>query len=62
MEVLGAGLFRRNILRDAGYSDEYECIAGGLGLERMAMLRYALEDIRDLYVNSFDFLSYKYDN
>lgn len=61
LEVLGAGLFRKHMLKDAGYSEEYACIAGGLGLERLAMLKYSLEDIRDLYTNSFDFLDHKHD-
>lgn len=59
IEILGAGLFRREILNDAGFSEEYECLAGGLGLERLALIKYGISDIRHLYENNFDFLKSK---
>ncbi|GCE63290.1 phenylalanine--tRNA ligase subunit alpha [Candidatus Mycoplasma haematohominis] len=56
IEILGAGLFRREILSEAGFSEEYECLAGGLGLERLALIKYEISDIRYLYENNFEFL------
>ncbi|OAL10232.1 phenylalanine--tRNA ligase subunit alpha [Candidatus Mycoplasma haematobovis] len=56
IEVLGAGLLKSEILNNFGYSSEYEAIAGGVGLERLAMIKYHISDIRKLYTNNFSFL------
>lgn len=56
IEVLGAGLLKNEILNNCGYSSEYEAIAGGVGLERLAMIKYHISDIRKLYANNFSFL------
>lgn len=62
IEILGAGLFRKEILKESGYSSEYECLAGGLGIERLALLKYRIEDIRLLYSGNLDFLKDEYDH
>ncbi|AEG73812.1 phenylalanyl-tRNA synthetase, alpha subunit [Mycoplasma haemofelis Ohio2] len=56
IEILGAGMLRDEILRKAGYSEEFEAIAGGVGIERLALIKYQVKDIRSLYSNSFQFL------
>ena len=46
-----------NVLRDCGYDPEiYTGFAFGLGIERVAMLRYGITDIRDFYTNDLRFL------
>jgi phenylalanyl-tRNA synthetase alpha chain len=52
IEVLGAGEVHPNVLKMAGYDPE-KCngFAFGLGLERIAMLKYGIDDIRHFYTN-----------
>jgi phenylalanyl-tRNA synthetase alpha chain len=46
------------ILGNMGYdTDKYTGFAAGLGVERIAMLRYGVEDIRHFYANNLRFLS-----
>jgi phenylalanyl-tRNA synthetase alpha chain len=50
IEVLGAGLVHPNVLRAAGIDpEEYSGFAFGMGIDRFAVLRYAISDIRLLY-------------
>jgi phenylalanyl-tRNA synthetase alpha chain len=57
IEMLGAGMVHPNVLRTAGIDpDEYSGFAFGAGLERVAMLKYGIDDIRDLYTNDIRFL------
>lgn len=56
IEVLGAGMFKKEILENAGYDVHYEALAGGIGLERVALIKYGITDIRKIYENNFDFL------
>lgn len=52
MEVLGCGMVHPNVLRSVGIDpDEYSGFAFGLGLDRMAMLRYGVTDLRLLFEN-----------
>ena len=57
IEVLGAGMVHPNVLEMAGF-DSTKCsgFAFGVGLERVAMLRYGIDDIRNFYVNDVRFL------
>ncbi len=57
IEILGAGMVHPNVLRMAGYDPE-ECsgFAFGIGVERVAMLKYGIKDIRDFYTNDLRFL------
>ncbi len=57
MEILGAGMVHPNVLQAAGIDpDEYSGFALGMGVERMAKLRYGIDDIRLLYENDVRFL------
>lgn len=56
-EVLGAGMVHPNVLRMSGYDPETnQGFAFGLGIERIAMLRYGIDDIRYFYQNDPRFL------
>lgn len=57
IEILGAGLVHPNVLEMAGYdSKKYTGFAFGMGPERIAMLKYGIEDIRHFYTNDVRFL------
>ncbi len=57
IEVLGAGMVHPNVLRMGGYDpDIWTGFAFGTGLDRFAMFRYAIPDIRYLYTNDIRFL------
>ncbi|MFN3165769.1 MAG: phenylalanine--tRNA ligase subunit alpha [Phycisphaeraceae bacterium] len=50
MEILGAGMIRPEVLRHGGIDpDQWQGFAFGIGIDRMAMRRYAVDDIRLLY-------------
>ena len=57
IEIAGAGMVDPNVLRTVGYDPEiWSGYAFGLGLERLAMLRYRIPDLRWLYDNDVRFL------
>lgn len=57
IEILGAGMVHPNVLEMAGYdSKEYQGFAFGMGAERIAMLKYGVDDIRHFYTNDVRFL------
>lgn len=57
LEILGAGMVHPTVLRNGGYDpDEVSGFAFGLGLERVAMIRYRFDDLRLLYQNDWRFL------
>ncbi|MDO5305495.1 MAG: phenylalanine--tRNA ligase subunit alpha, partial [bacterium] len=58
LEILGAGMVDVNVLRNVGIDPEvYSGFAFGMGVERMAMLKYAIDDIRLFFNNDMRFLS-----
>ena len=58
IEVLGSGMVHPNVLKMNGYDpDEYTGFAFGTGLDRLAMFKYGITDIRLLYQNDVRFLS-----
>lgn len=58
IEILGAGMVHPNVLRMNGYDpDVYSGFAFGVGIERVAMLRYGIDDIRRFYQNDMRFIS-----
>ncbi|ETP70805.1 phenylalanine--tRNA ligase [Planococcus glaciei] len=58
LEILGAGMVHPNVLEMAGYdSKRLTGFAFGMGPERIAMLKYGVEDIRHFYTNDVRFLS-----
>ena len=57
LEVLGAGMVDPNVLRGVGIDpDVYSGFAFGMGVERLAMLKYAVDDIRLFFNNDVRFL------
>jgi len=57
LEVLGAGMVHPNVLRNCGVDPEiYSGFAFGIGIERIALLKYGIEDIRLFYENDVRFL------
>jgi len=57
LEVLGAGMVNPAVLENVGYDpDEYSGFAFGMGIERIAMLKYGIDDIRLFFDNDTRFL------
>ncbi len=58
LEILGSGMIDPNVFRYVGYDpDEYSGFAFGVGVERIAALKYGIPDIRILLEHDFRFLS-----
>jgi len=58
LEILGAGMIDPEVFKMVGYDPErYSGFAFGLGIERIAMLKYGIDDIRLFYENAQRFLS-----
>ncbi|CAI3257693.1 phenylalanine--tRNA ligase subunit alpha [Enterococcus cecorum] len=58
IEILGAGMVHPNVLKMSGIDPEvYSGFAFGLGPDRIAMLRYGVNDIRNFYLNDLRFIS-----
>ncbi len=58
LEILGAGMVHPEIIEAAGYdSSRYTGFAAGMGVERIAMSVYEVDDIRNFYANDLRFLS-----
>ena len=50
LEVLGCGMVHPNVLSNCGLDPEkYQGFAFGMGLDRLAMLKYGLPDLRDFF-------------
>jgi len=57
IEILGAGMVHPNVLKMAGYdTTKYQGFAFGVGVERITMLKYGIDDIRTFYTNDSRFL------
>ena len=58
IEILGAGMVNPKVLKMCGYDPElWSGFAFGVGVERVAMLRYGIDDIRRFYADDYRFLS-----
>lgn len=58
LEILGSGMIDPEVFKMVGYDPEvYSGFAFGLGIERIAMLKYGIDDIRLFYENDLRFLS-----
>ncbi len=58
LEILGAGMVNPKVFEMVGYeTEQYTGFAFGLGIERIAMLKYSIDDIRLFYENDCRFLS-----
>jgi phenylalanyl-tRNA synthetase alpha chain len=57
LEVGGCGMVHPNVLRNGGIDpDRYSGFAWGFGIERIAMLKHGVDDIRVFYDNDLRFL------
>ena len=58
LEVLGSGMVHPALFEQVGYdTDRYTGFAFGMGVERIAMLKYGIDDIRKFFENDFRFLA-----
>ena len=58
MEILGCGMIHRNVLQNCNIDDCYQGFAFGIGVERLAMLKYGISDLRMFFENDLRFLNY----
>jgi phenylalanyl-tRNA synthetase alpha chain len=57
LEILGCGMVHPTVLMNGGYDPEkFSGFAAGLGTERISMLRYGVDDIRNFWANDIRFL------
>ena len=57
LEVLGCGIVNPKVLGNSNIDpSKYSGLAFGIGIERIAMLMYGVNDIRDFYKSNLDFL------
>jgi len=57
IEILGCGMVHPNVLRECGIDpDQYNGFAFGMGLDRVTMLKYEIDDIRVLFENDIRFI------
>lgn len=57
LEILGGGMVHSKVLENGGYDTaKYSGFAFGMGVERIAMLKYGIEDIRHFYTNDLRFI------
>ena len=58
IEILGAGMVNNHVLEMCGYDpNEIQGYAFGIGVERITMLKYRIDDIRNFYTNDIRFLN-----
>ena len=55
IEVLGAGMLNKVVLKNAGYTNDMNGFAAGIGIERITMIKYGIKDIREFYINDMRF-------
>ncbi len=59
MEILGCGMIHPNVLENCGIdSKKYQGFAFGIGIERLAMLKYGITDLRMFFENDVRFLNH----
>jgi len=59
LEILGCGMVHPNVLKNVGIdSNEYQGFAFGVGIERLAMLKYGINDLRMFFENDLRFLKH----
>ncbi len=57
LEIMGAGMVHPTVLRNGGYDpQQYSGFAFGMGPQRITMLKYAIDDIRQFWANDLRFL------
>ncbi len=59
LEILGCGMVHPNVLTNCGIDpDEYQGFAFGLGVDRLAMLKYGIPDLRDMFASDTRWLAH----
>ena len=59
MEILGCGMVHPNVLKNCGIDpNEYQGFAFGMGIERLAMLKYGIPDLRDMFDSDLRWLKH----
>jgi len=53
IEILGAGMLHENVLKSANINHIKTGFAFGIGIDRLAMLKFGINDVRFLYANDF---------
>jgi len=56
LEILGCGMVDPNVLSNVGYEKKFQGFAWGVGIERLAMLKYKINHIKNFYENDIRFL------
>jgi phenylalanyl-tRNA synthetase alpha chain len=57
LEILGSGMIDPNVFKAVGYdAEKWSGFAFGMGIERIAMLKYGIDDIRLFFENDIRFL------
>jgi len=58
IEILGGGIMNKVVLENCGIDpSEYSALAAGIGIERIAMLKYGIRNMGQLFENDLDFLT-----
>lgn len=58
IEVMGAGMVHPNVLKASGINpEEFSGYAFGIGIDRLAVMKYGIEDVRDLYTGDLRFVN-----
>jgi len=58
IEVMGAGMVHPNVLKEAGIdAEKFSGFAFGMGIDRLAVMKYGIEDVRDLYTGDLRFVN-----
>lgn len=61
LEILGCGMVHPNVLKNNGIDEQkYTGYAFGMGVDRIAMIKYGIKDIRDMFTNDVNLLSQIY--
>ncbi|WP_027123980.1 phenylalanine--tRNA ligase subunit alpha [Mycoplasmoides pirum] len=55
IEILGAGLLHPVVIKSSGVNPKFSGLAAGIGVERLAMIKNEINDIREFYENDFRF-------
>ena len=59
MEILGCGMVHPNVIKNCGLDpDEYQGFAFGMGVDRLAMLKYGMPDLRDMFAGDTRWLAH----
>ncbi len=56
LEMMGAGMVHPNVFKEAGYTKKWQGFAFGTGIERLAMIKYQIDNIRLFYKSDLRFL------